>query len=157
MRLLACILALVLAGPACKSEQDSDSKAGSVTKLLEKGQEAFKSGQYDAALQAYQEALQQQPDSAVIYNLMGMAYRFWYNQAPRRELKKKEIAAFSRAVELNPRSVVALVNLGASHYYSGDKPEAARWFKRAIELAPQHPQAEQLRKMIAEGSQTEPE
>ena len=160
MRLLACILTLVILAPACRSESDDTSEGQqSFTGLLTQGQKAFKSGRYDRALESYREALKQQPDSApsavpmgaaVVYNLMGMAYRFKYNHKQDPELKKQEIAAFEKAVQLQPEFVVALVNLGSSHYYAGNKVEASKYFKKVVELAPHHQEVELLRKMIAE-------
>jgi outer membrane protein assembly factor BamD (BamD/ComL family) len=75
MRILPAMLlaAGLLAGlPGCESK-DAGHSADPTQSLLEKGQAAFKRGDYDRALKAYQEALQREPRSAVILNLMGMA------------------------------------------------------------------------------------
>ena len=147
------LLALLLAGlPACKSE-NADSAADPTQTLLEKGQAAFKQGKYDQALLAYDEALKKEPRSAVIYNLKGMAFRFKYNQLRSPDLKEKEIAAFEKAIEMDPKFIPALVNLGSTYYFSDKKQEAAGQFKKVLELMPQHPEAEQLKKMIAEAEE----
>ena len=151
MRLLVSILTLALAATACQSESEEASRDNlDFAGLVTRGQEAFKSGRFDLAQDNYQRALNLQPDSAMVYNLVGMAYRFQYNQKQEPELKKQEIAAFEKAVQLQPKFVVALVNLGSSHYYAGNKTEASRYFKQVVELAPNHPEAELLKKMIAE-------
>lgn len=147
------LLALLLAGlSACKSENE-DSTADPTQTLLEKGQAAFKQGKYDQALQAYDQALKKEPRSAVIYNLKGMAYRFKYNQLRSPELKENEIAAFQKAIEMDPKFIPALVNLGSTFYFSDKKKEAAEQFKKVLEIMPQHPEAEQLKKMIAEAEE----
>lgn len=153
MRVLVCILlAFFLAGlPAC--EKKEAGPADTAKTLKEKGQEAFKQGKYDQALQAYDEALKKEPRSAVIHNLKGMAYRFKYNQLRSPDLKEKEIAAFKQSIEMDPKFIPALVNLGSTYYFSDKKPEAAEQFKRVLELMPQHPEAEQLKKMIAEAEE----
>jgi tetratricopeptide (TPR) repeat protein len=157
MRLLpVIILACSLAGlPACESKEESRS-ADPARSLLEKGQEAFKQGKYDQALKAYEEALRKEPRSAVIQNLIGMAYRFKYNQVRSPDLKEKEIAAFTKAIEMDPKFIPALVNLGSTYYFSDKKKEAAEQFKRVLEIMPQHPEAEQLKKMIAEAEEGTP-
>jgi tetratricopeptide (TPR) repeat protein len=82
-----------------------------------------------------------------------MAYRFKYNQLRSPDLKEKEIAAFQKAIEMDPKFIPALVNLGSTYYFSDKKQEAAEQFKRVLELMPQHPEAEQLKKMIAEAEE----
>lgn len=116
---------------------------------LQEGVAAFKQGHFDQAIAAYQRAIASQPRNYVAYNLLGMAYRFKYNQAPSPALKEKEIAAFTKSLELKPDYVVALVNLGASYYYSGRQQQAAPLFAKALELMPNHPDAANLKKMIA--------
>lgn len=154
MKVLVCIsLALILAGlPACQSKPE-DSAEDPTQSFLQKGQEAFKQGKYDQALQAYDEALKKEPRSAMILNLKGMAYRFKYNQLRSPDLKEKEIAAFKKAIEMDPKFIPAVVNLGSTYYFSDKKQEAAEQFKKVLELMPQHPEAEQLKKMIAEAEE----
>lgn len=154
--LLTIIVAAALAGlPACECKEEAQP-ADSTQSQLEKGQEAFKHGKYDQALKAYDEALKKEPRSAVIHNLKGMAYRFQYNQLRSADLKEKEIAAFKKAIEMDPKFIPALVNLGSTYYFSDQKKEAAEQFKRALEIMPQHPEAEQLKKMIAEAEEGAP-
>ena len=122
-------------------------------KLLEQGTAQMEKHQYDRAVATFKKALHKEPKSAVIYNLLGMAYRFKYNQVRNQELKKQEIAAFKKAVEIDPNYWVALINLGATYYYLGDKAKAAPLFKKALTLNPNHPEKAQLEKMIQEGGQ----
>lgn len=124
-----------------------------VQKLLEQGTAQMEKHQYDRAVATFKKALREEPKSAVIYNLLGMAYRFKYNQVRNQELKKQEIAAFKKAVEIDPNYWVALINLGATYYYLGDKAKAAPLFKKALTLNPNHPEKAQLEKMIQEGGQ----
>jgi len=122
---------------------------------FEKGGEAFQKGNYDEAIELYQKGLEINPKSAVGYNLLGMAYRFKFNQTGNKDWKDKEIEAFKKSIELDPNFVAALVNLGATLYYQGDKKEAARYFKKAIEIYPDHPEKLQLEKMIKEEEEVE--
>jgi tetratricopeptide (TPR) repeat protein len=120
-------------------------------KLVEEGAGQMEKKQYDQAIATYKKALQEGPQSAVTYNLLGMAYRFKYNQVRSQNLKNQEIAAFKKALEIDPNYWVALINLGATYYYMGEKAKAAPLFKKALSLNPNHPEKAQLEKMIQEG------
>jgi superkiller protein 3 len=120
-------------------------------KYLQQGFAHFQRQEYDQAIQSYRKAVELDPKNAVAYNMIGMAYRFKYNQSANPEWKTKEIAAFQKSIEINPRYWVALVNLGATYYYQGDKAKAAPLFKKALALNPDHPEKAKLEKMIAEG------
>jgi tetratricopeptide (TPR) repeat protein len=88
-----------------------------VQELLNEGTNLFQKGNYDAAIQKYNEALQIDPNNPVGYNLLGMAYRFRFNQTGTQEYKDKEIESFEKAVTLDPKFWVAHKNLAASLYY----------------------------------------
>jgi tetratricopeptide (TPR) repeat protein len=120
-------------------------------KLLEQGAGQMEKKQYDQAIATFKKALKEEPQSAVTYNLLGMAYRFKYNQVRSQDLKNQEIAAFKKAIEIDPNYWVALINLGATYYYMGEKAKAAPLFKKALSLNPNHPEKAQLEKMIQEG------
>ncbi len=92
-----------------------------------------------------------EPKSAAAYNLLGMAYRFKYNQLANPDLKQKEIEAFQKAVDIDSKYWMAMINLGASYYYQGEKAKAAAWFKQALALNPDNPERAELEKMIAAG------
>jgi tetratricopeptide (TPR) repeat protein len=147
---------LLTTSPACDRSGDSAPVTSSDQESINNGLEAFKRGQYDKAIEFYQEALKSQPSLPRVHNLIGMAYRFQFNKQNEPALKEKEITSFRKAVELDPKYVVARINLGSSLYYSGVKDEAAKHLKLALELMPQHPDAEQLKEMIAEGDIRQP-
>ncbi len=120
-------------------------------KLIEQGTGQMEKQQFDEAIKTFQQALKEEPRSAIIYNLLGMAYRFKYNQVRNRELRQQEIAAFQKAIDLDPTFWVALINLGVTYYQSGEKAKAAPLFKKALSLNPNHPEKAQFEKMIQEG------
>jgi Tfp pilus assembly protein PilF len=155
--LSALVVSLVLAVcPACQQGgAESDPSASGQKDPVAAGMQAFKEGRLDKAIEHYQRAVKEKPRSAVVHNLLGMAYRFQYNKKPSPELKNKEIAAFEKAIEIDPKFAVALVNLGSTHYYMGDKDKAAVHFKKTLEVMPKHPQAAELKKMIAEAEEPE--
>ncbi len=122
-----------------------------VQKLMDQGTKQMQNQKYDQAIATFKNALKEEPKSAALYNLLGMAYRFKYNQVRNQKLKQQEIEAFKKAIEIDPNYWVALINLGATYYHQGDKAKAAPLFQKALELNPDHPEKAQLEKMIQEG------
>lgn len=120
-------------------------------KLVEQGAGQMKNQQYDEAIATFKKALKEEPNSALIYNLLGMSYRHKFHQVRNQELRKQEIASFKKAIDLDPTYWVALINLGTTYYYAGDKAKAAPLFKKALTLKPDHPDKAQFEKMIKEG------
>ncbi len=110
-------------------------------------------GDYDQAISKYKEAIQMEPKSALAYNLLGMAYRFRYALTRDQKYRKEEIAAFEKALQLDSTYWVSLINLGATYYYMGEKKKAVPYFKKALELYPEHPERPQFEKMIREADQ----
>jgi tetratricopeptide (TPR) repeat protein len=120
-------------------------------RFMEQGADKMEKKHYDQAIASFKQAIKANPDSAETYNLLGMAYRHKYNQVHIKDLKDQEIAAFQKAIEADPNNWVALINLGATYYYMGEKAKAAPLFKKALSLNPNHPEKAQLEKMIQEG------
>jgi len=140
----AILIALVLAALSGCSGDNAE-------KYLQQGFSQFQQQQYDQAIQSYRKAIEVQPNNAAAYNMIGMAYRFKYNQSANQEWRAQEIAAFQKAVAINPNYWVALINLGTTYYYQGEKTKAAPLFKKALALNPGHPEKATLEKMIAAG------
>jgi tetratricopeptide (TPR) repeat protein len=118
---------------------------------MEEGVAHFDKNEYDQAIKCYEKVIKLEPRSAAAYNLLGMAYRMKFAQLRDPQMQAQEIAAFQKAVELDPNYWVALFNLGATYYFSGEKAKAAPLFKKALALHPDHPEKAQVEKMIAEG------
>ncbi len=67
--------------------------------------------------------------------------------------KQYELAEhyFRRAVELNPKYAVALRNLGILNYFHLDQPQQGIvYFSRSLTLDPNQPEAEDIRKLVAQ-------
>ena len=140
---LFVILVLILCG-CTGNNNDAQS-------LLNEGGSLFQKGNYDSAIQKYSEALQIDPNNSVGHNLLGMAYRFKFNQTGTQEFKDKEIESFKKAIELDPKYWVAYKNLAASLYYQNRKKEALPYLEKALDLQPNDPEKSLLLKWIDEG------
>ena len=140
---LFVVLIFILCGCA-GNDNDAQSK-------LNEGGKSFQKGDYDSAIQKYNEALEVDPDNSIGYNLLGMAYRFKFNQTGAQEYKDKEIEALKKAIELDPQYWVAYKNLAASLYYQNKKKEAVPYLEKALELQPNDPEKTLLLQWIKEG------
>ena len=135
---------LIMIALFCAQQKNAQYHFDEGVKYLEKGE-------YDQAIAQYQKGLELDPKSEVGYNLLGMACRMQYNKTGDVLWRHKEIISFNQALEVDPDYMPALVNLGATYYYSGEKKKATPYFKHALEVAPDHPEADEIRRMIEEG------
>lgn len=110
----------------------------------------IQNGDYESAVLKYKEAIVLEPKSTLAYNLLGLAYRFRFALTKNEDYRKEEIAAFQKAVELDPSYWVSLINLGNSYYSLGDKKNAAGYFKKALEIYPEHPERPDFEEKISE-------
>ena len=102
--------------------QDFDS-------LMEKGQEAYSSGRYEAAVEAYKEAIQLNPDNAEAHNGLGVAYAAL-------DRYEDAIEAHKEAVRLGRRYATSHSLLGSAYAGLGRYEEAIEAHKEAIRLEP---------------------
>ncbi len=122
----------------------------SAEKYLQEGFVHFQQQQYDQAIASYEKAIKLEPKAAAAYNMIGMAYRFKFQQLRNPEFQAKEIGAFQKSMDIDPKYWVAMVNLAVTYYSMGDKARSAPLFKKALALNPDHPEKAQLEKMIQE-------
>lgn len=135
---------LLLAAPmACGGD--------SADKHMQEGFVNFQQQKYDEAIANYEQAVKLEPRAAAAYNMIGMAYRFKYNKLGVPEFRQKEMAAFAKAVEIDPKNWVAMINLATDYYDEGQKAKAAALYKKALELNPNHPEKAEIQKLIAAG------
>ncbi|MEO6588343.1 MAG: tetratricopeptide repeat protein [Pyrinomonadaceae bacterium] len=92
----------------------------------------YQNKEYQLAADELNKSLSTSPDYRIddkIYNNRGLAFQ---------ELGKTQEAKrdFIKAVELNPKSIEAIVNLGALYFNEGSYTSAETEFKKAVELKP---------------------
>jgi superkiller protein 3 len=119
--------------------------------LLDERIKLHQEGNFDASIQKYNEALKAEPNNSIAYNLLGMAYRFKFNQTGTQEYKTKEIESFKKAIDLDTKYWIAYKNLSASLYYQDRKKEAVPYLEKALELQPNDPEKKLLLQWIEEG------
>lgn len=119
-------------------------------KYFQAGLAYFQQHNYDLAIENYEKAIALGARSPVAYNMLGMSYRFKFQQTGKPEFQQNEIDAFQKAVNLDPKYWVAMLHLGATYYSRGEEAQAAIWFKKVLALNPTHPEKAQIEKMIVE-------
>ena len=144
MKQLLSLIIVVFLLVSCQEKKSS-------TAFFEEGEKLFNQQKHDEAIAKYKEGIALSPESAVGYNLLGMAYRFKYNAAKDVSLKELEIDAFKKSIECDSTFWAAYINLGATYFYAGRKAEAAPLFEKALMLNPGHHEKEEIQKMIEEG------
>jgi tetratricopeptide (TPR) repeat protein len=118
---------------------------------FDEGAQAFEKGDMDQALALYEQGLKLEPKSALGHNLHGMACRMKFSLTGDPTWQLREITSFEASINIDSNYVPALMNLGATYYYSGEKAKAVPYFRHALEVSPGHPEAEMIQQMIAEG------
>ena len=104
---------------------------GSWTRIMETGTEAYWHGNYDAALEAFQQATLQKPDNAIARHNLGTAlYKKGRFQAA--------AGAFQEAILTGNAldEAAAYYNLGNAQFQTGDLRSAIESYKHSLRLDP---------------------
>lgn len=144
MKNIVLLLIILLSFGCTSQKQDAQD-------LFNEGASLSQKGNFTAAIRKYQEGLAIDPSDPVGYNLLGMAYRYRFNQTGTQEYKENEIGAFKKAIELDPKFWVAYKNLAVSLYYQGRKKEAVPYLEKALELQPNDPEKPVILRWIEKG------
>ena len=91
-------------------------------------------GEYDKAIEAYQQAIKLNPKSESAYNNMGLSYSI-------KGEYDKAIEAFQQAIKLNPKDDSAYCYMGLSYGGKGKYDKAIETLQEAIKLNPKHDSA----------------
>jgi len=137
------LTAVLFAGSALA--QDTDDR----TMLLAEAQEPFLKGEYEKAIKIFDEILEIYPTDSKIFEMKGvalsnlrlestLAMQPQQNVSPRDQsnLNKLSILEFYKALEINPKSVLALNGIGLGFGNFGEYSEAERYFKKSLEIDP---------------------
>jgi len=105
------------------------------------GKKLYRSGDYDGAAEAFEQALSLQCNYPDIRNWLGLSLMACGNHAGALE-------QFQRALEVNPNYVAALINAGVACAMAGRTEDASGYYRRALDLDPDNPEArERLAKL----------
>ena len=105
-----------------------------LTELFNKGVQAEKAGQLDAAEKAFLAVLEQGGKQAFVYNNLGIVYRG-------RGDDERALAQFREAIRLNAKYAAPRVLMGSSLMALGRVKEAAVELEAAVKIDPREPSA----------------
>lgn len=100
------------------------------------GNQYFKKGEYEKAIEEFEKAIALQPDFAPAYNRLGMAY------AILKDFEKAE-KNFQKVIELASEVDQGYLNLGLLYELKGDRERAISYFKKALSLNPENKKAKE--------------
>lgn len=96
----------------------------------------FNEEQYDDAIAVLKASLDEDPNQAGIYNLIGIIY-LKQNQSV-----QSAIGSFEQAIEIDPNFAEAYFNLASTYAGTANRPElAAKYFKKTLEVDPKYVKA----------------
>lgn len=111
-------------GMAGKVQEANDAAASNT-----KGLELFRSGKFEAAVNAYKQAIKLKQDYSEAYYNLGDAYF-------QLSLYKQAIDAYKRAVRYQPEFAPTHNNMGTAYFKLGEHKKAIESYKEAIRLDP---------------------
>lgn len=92
-------------------------------------------GRYEQAISILEQACHREPDSAMIWVNLGAAY-LGDLAAASDEQQRRAIAAFERALEIEPTAPSVHYNLGLIHRHRNEIDQARRRFHQAVQANP---------------------
>ena len=97
---------------------------------------------YEEAANNYKLAMEINPpkDPAIAYNTAEIMFKAGKVD--------EAIKYYLLALQLNPKEEIYYLKLGYAYLNKGDIPPALEYLKKFLELSPDHPQAESVRKLI---------
>ncbi|WP_027134850.1 tetratricopeptide repeat protein [Geminicoccus roseus] len=90
-------------------------------------------GDWDSAVDDFQEAMRLEPDQPLVLNYLG------YSWVDRGENLATALGMLQKAVELRPRDGFIIDSLGWAYFKTGQLDEAVTWLERAVEAEPGDP------------------
>ena len=123
--LLLFLLAAILITTGCAHNKPIERF--SAANWSEIGRQAIDAKHWNEALNAYNKAIELNPNDASAYNNRGLAY----DNLDKNDLA---IADYEKAIELNPKYGDAFNNIGNSYGRRGYYKQAILYYDRAIEL-----------------------
>jgi tetratricopeptide (TPR) repeat protein len=125
--LLLLTLATVGCGPRIARVNVSPEDLVKANNYVREGNEAYRNGDYYAALIKYLTAGELNPNSGYIRNYTGIAYL-------RLRYYDRAVEAFRASIALNPKYASSVNNLGSAYFANGDYKKAEKYFKKAIKM-----------------------
>ena len=116
--------------------QPPGNNSASAMQHIQRGENFFKSGQYQAALSEFNRAIKLAPANSRAFNNRGYTYYTLRQYRP-------AIRDLSKSIRLNPNNAMAYNNRGNIHFLANHFDQAISDYQNAIRLDPNNPFAHQ--------------
>lgn len=115
--------------------EPAPKSSANVTALLKAGYNHLKNEKFAEAVASFREAAELSPGDARVWNELGWALHHQSQGDYRQQdsLRNQSVAAFQKALELNRRLADAYYGLGVLHQEMGQRADAARYFRLALD------------------------
>ncbi len=99
----------------------------------QRAMDLFNKGDYDGSIAVLKTSLDEDPNQAMIYNLLGTIY-LQQNQSI-----QSALGSFEQALRIDPNFTEALFNLASTYAGPANQPElAVKYFRKTLEVDPQY-------------------
>lgn len=112
-----------------------------------RGERALRHNQYKTALEAFEKAVELNPEEAEHHALLGWAE--WCNAEDKEAINRQVTKRFTRAITLQPKCVPAFFYRGQIAKHKEDVDTAVECFRKVLELQPGHKEAELELRLLA--------
>lgn len=109
-------------------------------------------GQFRKAVRILERLSKEEPDNPMVWTNLGAAYLGNRALAVKKH-QLKAIAAFKRALEINPEVPNVAYNIGLIYKDRGESEKALHWFRQATETNPEDHDAHMLLDQLSEGDE----
>jgi|GEM_PF-2095715 len=106
-------------------------RKGTITKLINEGNEHYRKGRLAEAIKAYNQVLELDPENPEAWNNKGLILAVAGNY-------REALKCHLKAIELDPNNVDAISNVGMMHAKLEDYKTALEWYDKALVLDKSH-------------------
>lgn len=119
----------------CLQILSHEHKTPQIYSLL--GQAYFKTGDYQKALNAYENSLHKDKKNALTLSSLGSLYLTLFRLKKEKELHSLSIDFYHRALDSNPELVSALNGLAVAYSFAGDRNKAIYYWEKCLQIDPE--------------------
>lgn len=109
-----------------------ESMINNLGDTLKLANESYKNGDFLTAIEYYKNCIDQEPQNAVIHNIIGYLYR----KINTYDALEEQIKYFKKALELSPNFVPAVRNLAFAYLRAGEHQKAIDYFENLLNSNP---------------------
>ncbi len=127
--LIGVLISAIFLSTCLTHRMQSPSESEDYDSILRQGIIFLNHNDYERAIEQFDKAISLQPNSAKVYNLLGISYF----QSKNYKLAENQ---FDRAVDLDPSYAQAYGNLGGTYYIEHQFEKAKDMFMKALSISP---------------------